>query len=78
MLFEACHELVNINQTSTYVFIPVSNEGPILELPLQFEQLFQRKLTKKTSKLKNLFKSCLALIKDKDVVVDISTLVEEP
>ena len=75
--FDAHHEFVKRNQASNFVVVPISNEGPILEMPQGFEQLFQRKPTKKVSKLKDLFKSGLALISDKDVVVELSTLVEE-
>ena len=32
---------------------------------------------KKVSKLKEFFKSCLALIHDKDAIVELKTLIEE-
>ena len=68
VLFDARDEFVNRNQTLTSATIPVLDDGPILETPQIFVQLFQRKLTEKVSKLKNLFKGFLELIEDKDVV----------
>ena len=46
-------------------------------MPQRFEQVFERKSAKKVSKLKYFFEICLALIEDKDVVAELSTLVEE-
>ena len=42
-----------------------------------FEQLLMKKPMKNISKLKEFFKSCLALINDKDVVTELTTLIEE-
>ena len=46
-------------------------------MPEGFEQLIRKKPMKKVSKLKEFFKICLALINDKDVVVELTTLIEE-
>ena len=46
-------------------------------MPEIFEQLIRKLHTKKVSKLKEIFKSCLALIHDKDAVTDLKTLIEE-
>ena len=46
-------------------------------MPKIFEQLIKRPPTKKLSKLKDVFKSCLALIHDKDVVGVLTTLIED-
>ena len=42
-----------------------------------FEQLLRKKPMKKVSNLKELFKNCLALIHDRDVVEELTTLIEE-
>ena len=46
-------------------------------MPKQFEQLIKKPPMKKVSKLKEFFKSCLSLINDKYVVVELTTLIEE-
>ena len=74
--FDCWHELVDRNKELTSMV--VLNEGPILEMPQWFEKLFQGKLTKKVGKLKDLFKTCLELIKEKNFVWKITSLVEEP
>ena len=43
----------------------------------RFEQLIRKPLMKKVSKLKEFFKSCLALINDKSVVTEMTSLIEE-
>ena len=68
VLFDTHDEFVDRNQASTSTTVPLLDDGPILEMPLRFDPLFQRKPTKKVSKLKNFFKSCLALIEDKDAM----------
>ena len=45
-------------------------------MPKIFEQLIRRLPTKRVSKLKDFFKSCLALIHDKDVVTEFTSLIE--
>ena len=78
VLFYAHDNFIDKNKASKYTTILILDDGPILEMPQRFDQLFQIKLTEKVTKLKNFFKSCLALIKDKDVVEELSSLVEEP
>ena len=46
-------------------------------MPERFEQLIRKPPMKKVSKLKYFFKSCLVLINDKDVVAELTTLIEE-
>ena len=46
-------------------------------MPERFEQLIKKSPMKKVSKLKEFFKSCLALINDKDDVTELTTLIEE-
>ena len=46
-------------------------------MPEHFEQLMRKPSVKKVSKLKEFFKSCLALINDKDVVIELIALIEE-
>ena len=46
-------------------------------MPESFDQILRNKPTRKVSKLQDFFKSCLALIHDKDGVAELSTLKEE-
>ena len=46
-------------------------------MPEIFEQLLRKQPMKKVSKIKEFFKSCLALIHDRYVVADLITLIEE-
>ena len=46
-------------------------------MPEIFEQLIRRIPTKKVSKIKEFFKICLALIHDKDVVMELVALIED-
>ena len=62
-------DFANPNQPSTY--------GQVRSMPELFEQLIRRSTMKKVSKLKEFFKSCLALIHDKYVVSKLTTLIEE-
>ena len=45
-------------------------------MPERFEQLVRRKITKKVSKLKEIFKKKFTLIHDKDVVIELTTLID--
>ena len=47
-------------------------------MPERFDQMFWKQPTGKVSKLKEFFKSCLALIQDKYVVEKLTALIEEP
>ena len=76
IFLDTLHEFIDRNQTSTSTTVPMMSEGQILEMPKIFEQLFQRKPTKKVSKLKYFLKSHLALIEYKDVVVELLALKE--
>ena len=69
LFFDACHDFIDRNQESTSIFVPIFDQGPILEIPQRFEQLFQRKSIEKVIKLRDFFKSVSALIEDKDVMV---------
>ena len=60
VLLEAWQEFVDTNQPSTY--------RQVQAMPEIFEQLIKRSPTKNVSKLKQIFKSCLALIHDKDAI----------
>ena len=62
-------EFIDSNQPSTSVQVKT--------MPERFEQLLKKKPMKNVSKIKEFFKSCLALINDKDVVVELTTLIEE-
>ena len=54
-----------------------STSGQVRAIPERFKQLIRKPPMKKVSKLKEIFKSCLALINDKDVVAELTTLIEE-
>ena len=60
-------EFLDTNQASTY--------GQVNVIPERFEELLRKQPLKKVSNLKYFFKSCLALINDKDVVVELKTLI---
>ena len=62
-------EFVKTNQPST--------SGKVKAMPKRFEQLLSKQPMKKVSKLKYIFKSCLALIHDRDVVQELKSLIEE-
>ena len=49
-----------------------------MEIPVIFDQLLQNQPTGKFNKIKEFFKSFLSLIQDKDVVVALTSLIEEP
>ena len=38
VFFNAFHEFIDRNQASTSTIVPMSSEGPILEMPQRFEQ----------------------------------------
>ena len=78
LLFDERNELIYRNRASTSTDIPVLNDGPNLNIPQQFNQSFQGKMTQKVSKINKFFKSCLELIEDKYALQDLSALVEEP
>ena len=46
-------------------------------MPERFEHLLRKQPMKNVSKLRGFFKICLALINDKDVVTELTTLIEE-
>ena len=76
VFLDAHQEFLNIDKASTSTSI--SPEGPILEMLERFDQLFRKEPVEKVSKLKEFFKSCLAIIQDKDVVAEFIALIEEP
>ena len=65
---EERQEFVDTNQPST--------SGQVRAMPKIFEQLIRRPPTKTVSKLKEFFKSCLALIHEKYVVTELTALIE--
>ena len=69
VFFEAWQDCVHTNHSST--------SGQVIETPEWFEQLNRKSPMKKVSKLKYIFKSCLALIHDKNDVVELTALIEE-
>ena len=69
VFFNVRMEFVDTNQASTY--------GQVREIPERFDQILKKKPTRKVSKLKYFFKSCLALILNKDVVSELRILIEE-
>ena len=63
------HEFVDPEEPST------SEE--VRDISERFQQLFQKHLPKKFSKLKTFMSSCLALIQDKDSITELQALIEE-
>ena len=53
VLMDARHQFINRNQASNYTVVP--SEGPIVDMPQRFKQLFQKKPIEKVSKLKYFF-----------------------
>ena len=51
--------------------------GEFREMPEHFQQLFQKQIPKKVSKLKSFLLSFLALIQDKDAVIELQALIGE-
>ena len=76
VFLDALPKFLDKNQAST--FVAIVPRRSIVEIPEIFDQLFQKQLTRKVSKLKEFFKSCLSLTQDKDVVAELTTLIEEP
>ena len=66
---EVQQDFVDTNQPPTFV--------QVRAMPEIFEQLIRRPPTKKVSKLKEFFKSCLALIHDKYDVIELEKLIEK-
>ena len=66
---DAQQDFVDTNQLST--------SGQVRDMPKIFEQLIRRPPTKKVSKLKEFLKSCLELIHEKYVIVELTTLIED-
>ena len=62
-------EFVDTNQPSTF--------GQVRAIPERFEQLIRKPPMKKVSNIKEFFKNCLTLIHDKDVVTELTSLIEE-
>ena len=46
-------------------------------MPEWFQQLFQKPILKKVSKLKSFLSSCLALIQHKYAIIELQALIEE-
>ena len=69
VFLEVRPEFVDANQPST--------SGQVKTMLERFEQLIRKPPMKKVSKLKEFFKSCLALINDKYNVAKLKTLIEE-
>ena len=78
VFFDVQNEFMDRNHASTFVDFLTFDNGPILEMPPSFDQSLQRKSTEKVSNLKIFFKSCLVLVKYKDALEELSTLIEEP
>ena len=54
-----------------------STSVEVRETPERLEQLFQKHIQKKVSKLKSFLSSCLVLIHDKDFIAELQALIEE-
>ena len=69
VFLDVCPELVDANQPSI--------SGQINTIPKRFKNLLRKQPMQKVSKLKDFFKICLAIISDKNVVAELTTLIEE-
>ena len=54
-----------------------SSSREVRDIPEHFRRLFHKKILKKVSKLTSFLSSCLGLIQDKDVVLEIQVPIEE-
>ena len=59
---------MDTNRDSTFFDILLFDDGPVFEIPPSFDQPLQRKMIEKVSNFKIFFKSCLSLVKYKDVM----------
>ena len=66
------------NCASTFFDILLFDDGPILEIPQIFDQPLQMNSIEKVSNFKIFFKSCLAFVKYKDVMQELSQIIEKP
>ena len=66
------------NHGSTFFDILLFDDGQILEIPPIFDQPLQRKSIEKVSNFKIFFNSYLELVKYKDVMEDLSDIIEKP
>ena len=55
----------------------LSTLAKVWDMPECYQQLFQKKILKKVSKLKLFRTSCLALIQDKGGIEELQALIEE-
>ena len=76
VFFDARNEFVDRNYASTLANFLVLNKGAIIDMSLSFNQTLPRK-SMKVSILKNLFNSCLTLVKDEDDLAELLALIEE-
>ena len=68
---------IDINHPSTYTIFLVFDNGPIFDMPPSFNKSFQGNSMENVSNLKNVFRICLALVKETYALVELSTLIEE-
>ena len=55
----------------------MSTYGQVREIPERFEKIIRKQSLRKVSKLKKNFKSFLAPIREKDAIIELTTLIEE-
>ena len=69
---DVCQEFIGAEQPST--------SGQVKDMPERFQKIFEQqsidKTTDKVSKLKPFLSSCLALIKDKEAIVELEALIK--
>ena len=68
VFLEVQPKFVDANQSLT--------SGQVKTMPKWFEQLIKKPPMKNVTKIKEFFKSFLALINDKDVIPELTTLIE--
>ena len=69
---DVCLDFISAKQPSTL--------GQVKDMPKRFQEIFEQRTANKNadkvSKLKPLFSSCLVLIKDKEALVKLESLIE--
>ena len=74
VFFYVQNHFMDRNCDSTF-FDLLFDDGPVLEIPPSFDQPLQRKMIENVSNFKIFFKSCLSLVKYKDVIEELLDII---
>ena len=75
VFFYVQNNFMDWNCASMFFDILLFDDGPVLEIPPSFDQPLQRKTIEKVSNFKIFFKSCLSLVKYKDVMEELLDII---